>query len=276
MEEKKKSSGGKVILVIILLVAAFAGGFFVNKYYFTIDSNSIEATKTENEQNVEVKKTDLDINSVLVQRLYKMFRLDKACWMSVEGLNNDNKVRLRLAYDNLNEDRNSISCSEVGVEYKSSYCGEGSQYWSTNLTQAYTSSDHQKFLEVLEQEGWTKSLDANALKLKYQELFGLNANYKDEDFGLGHTTEISCFIMKYDDTKKIYAQYSCEGGGTCVGKTQDLVSAYKEGNNLFIKTKLSILNPVNENEIQEEKNVTYEFTYDEDVVNYVFVKLTQE
>lgn len=279
MEEEKKKSGkgGLVVIIIILLLLCCAMGalLFLNKdvlleKYF----NKTETTEEENTDNKESEEKEeieeIDIKSAIVINLFNTFRMDKACWMTPDGLNKDNKVKLRLAYESVIDNYDMIPCSKVGGTISGSYCG-GDFWGDKEISNAYLDSDKTRFTQLIEERVQTRSIKQEVLKAKVLELFGNNYDYKDEDFGTGHEVEARCHLMHYVPSEGVYAAYGCEGGGTCSGKEQEVTKAYKQGENLYIETNYKTY----ENEAKTEK-VTYEFQKDKVNSNYAFVKVTKE
>ncbi len=72
-------------------------GAFIAYDKLFVNTNNKETTSSKIEKSKN--KEELDINDSTVQELFSAFEMTP-CYMSVDGLNNDNRVRLRLAYDN--------------------------------------------------------------------------------------------------------------------------------------------------------------------------------
>lgn len=265
MEKKKENkSTGKTIAIIILTILLFGSiGYigYISKSNIPLKEDTKVIKKIEKEE-------ELDINNDLVQSLFNIFRLDNACYMSVDGLNHNNLIKLRLAYNNLSDDSfSSVYCSEIGANeaVNRSYCG----MMTDEMSNAYGAGNISKFNE-LTKNNYTTSLDANILRRKVRELFGSNFKVKDEDFGISHIVEPECYLMHYDKEKDLYAEYYCEGGGTCGGAIkQTLKSATKTGEKIQIVTDL----------MNEESNkltkVTYYFKFDQQNYHYVFDKVEE-
>ena len=251
MEEKKSGKGGFVVVIVILLLICGLMGTFICLNWekiFDKDSTVVSSTKQKN-NDIKGKtstKEELDINSALVQGLYDTFK-DSTCYMNVNGLNSDNKVRLRVAYDNISRiNIGSSSCSELpATNDLGGSCGTGHT---------------------------THTITAKVLENKYHELFGTDSEFKNESFGTGHTADPQCYSMTYFADKGLYAEYNCEGGGTCATSKQTLVSAYKESDKLYIITDYK-----NEYEYGDTvKKVIYQFKKDNILGNYVYEKGTME
>lgn len=276
MEEKKKSNTGLIIFICILLLACGSMGAFI---FMNKDKIFVKEGTEQSESQVKenATKEDIDINSSLVTNLFNVFRVDKACYMNVKDLNNTNYTRLRLAYDNLFVPDEMVACSKVGVTYKESFCGNN--FWGDEeISNAY-SNDKAKFNKLLEERVSTKALNPKYLKAKFEELFGTDAEYKDEDFGVGHLATPTCYIMHYDEKNGIYAQYNCEGGGTCGGTPQTLSKAYKEGDKLYIETNYQDFEGILDEARKISKGKTkiiYVFKKDKINSNYVLEKVEEE
>ena len=265
MEEKKKGNGGLVVLVIILLLLCIGMGAFI----FIKKDKIISKNETKSSSSTSTEKTDLDVNDAIVINLFNIFRLDRSCYMNVKDLNSKNITRLRLASDNLTTESQMIECSKVGGMYEGRYCGSN-PFADKEMSDAYNLDDKTKFTKLVEERMNTEIINPKELKAKYLQLFGSDADYKDEDFGTGHSAETSCGIMHYDQKNHIYAQYNGECGGTCATGKQEVTKSFKESDKLTIETKY-------ENEAAGiNSNVTYEFKFDNKIGNYVFVKVTEE
>ena len=113
----KKSNGGLVVVIVLLLLIVLGlGGFiFVNKDKLF---NSNKTNDSGNEEVVEkeekIVKKDLDIDDSLVTGLFETFRMDKACWVGMKPLVlNDNKAKLRIAYQKLGNNLNNVKQSDL-------------------------------------------------------------------------------------------------------------------------------------------------------------------
>ena len=253
----KKTNKGLIVTIVILIILLLGSGGYIVYDKLMVKKDTKEVTRTE-------KVEELDINNDLVQEFFGIFRLDQACYMSVNDLNNNNLLKLRLAYNNLGESNfSTVSCSEVGaVVGKASYCGG----MNGEMSEAYGTGDMNKFNEATK-NNYTTSLDANILRRKVRELFGSDFKVKDEDFGIGNDVEPSCYLMHYDKEKDLYAKYSCEGGGTCGGGVkQTIKKATKTGD------KIKIITDMLDEEKNESTTVTYYFKYDKENYHYVFDK----
>lgn len=263
MEMDKKTNKG-IMVVIVLLVILLVGsiGYIIyDKMMIKEDTN--ESMKEEKTKKKEEEIENLDIHSDLIQNLFNIFRMDKSCYMSVDALNNSNRVKLRVAYDQLGKSNFSfVSCSEIGANdaVKGAYCGE----MNNEMMQAYETGNMTKFNEETK-NNYTTSLDATVLKRKVHELFGSDYQYQDEDFGIGHVVEPTCYLMHYNQEKKLYGEYMCEGGGSCGRTEQTITKATKTGQRLEIITNVVDVE-------NKSTTVTYQFKYEQESYHYVFDK----
>lgn len=271
MEEKerkvKKNTGLKVTIVVLAILVIALGGFIAYDKFIAKDSIKTEESKKEgnNEDTEEKEKSEtVDINSTLVQNLYGIFRLDKSCYINIDNLNNNNLVKLRLAYENISKQNiESIECSKLELS-DSAYCGS----MNGLMIEAHGAGNMTKFREY-EKQNYTDSISANLIEAKVHELFGNDYEVKHESFGTGHVIEATCYFMKYDTNNSLYAQFNCEGGGTCALYHQELVSASKKGDKLYIVTTLK------DPEGNNPKTVTYTFKTDKLNNNYAFEKVDE-
>lgn len=263
MEEKKNKNTKFIvtIVVLIILLLGLASYIVYDKVLYKYFNTSIEENKINSDNDQE---ENLDINNDLVQNLYSIFRLDRSCYMNVDNLNNNNLVKLRIAYDNIaKKNFDSIECSKLELS-DSSYCGD----MTGLMIESYGAGDMEKFREY-EKQNYTESISAKLIEAKVHELFGSDFKVNHESFGIGHIVEPTCYLMKYDDTNKIYAKFNCEGGGTCAFYAQNLISSYKKGDKLYIITNL--ISPD-----EKQTKVTYIFKKDKENSNYVFEKAIEE
>lgn len=244
-EKKNNNTGLIVIIVILTLLVLGLGGYTIYDKQMEKKDTKEESTKTEEVVTKEetAPRVDLPLDDYNVVHLFNIFRIDKACYGTINDLNTNNKFKLRLAYENVPKyNIITMSCSELDGEANGSYCG----YGVGNNTDVVTEE---------------------ILKNKYIELFGSQSNYIAESFGDGNIIEPTCHFMKYDETKKVYARYSGECGGTCNGGTEEITEAYTVGDNLYIVTSHT-------SELVGNKKNTYEFTKEDG--RYIFSKATQE
>lgn len=262
IREKKNHGSIIVIVILIILLLATIGYIVYDKVLVKTDSDKTDVV----ENTDKVTKEDIDINSSLVQNLYNIFKLD-SCYKTsgtdgVESINSDNRIKLRIAYDNISKSSiSSIECSKLG-NVDNAYCGQ----MTSDMAAAYGENNMTKFKEY-EKQNFTDSVNSDIVKNKYIELFGTDSEFKNESFGTGVSAEASCYFMNYDSNNNLYAQYNCEGGGTCVTPEQNIVSATKDGDKLFIVTNTKYPD-------ETAKKVSYEFKKDKENSNYVFVKIT--
>ena len=271
IEEPKKKGKLVPILIVILFFACCGMGTFIylNRDKLLEKPEDVVEEKEENNDEVKEEREELSIQDDVVVKLYNIFKYDNRCYITTEGLNHDNKTKLRIAYENVGSGSfEKIQCDKVETRIgKISHCGEGIPNESV---EAYASGDMQKFDEYIKQVS-TDSIKASILKSKVLELFGKDYNYKNEDFGLDAGVEPVCLIAHYDQNHDLYAKYTCEGGGTCGGFQQELKSAYKEGNGLWIQTHLK------EHKANGEiKEVELIYQFQKENENYVFVSATEE
>lgn len=259
-----KKNKGLIITIIILVVLLLGAVGYIGYDKFLVNEDAKEVTKTEKEE-------ELDINNDLVQELFGIFRLDymdKLCYMSVDGLNNNKLVRLRLAYNNLSLDSTSnISCSEADASVLSSgeTCGEITE----EISKAMETGNTTKINEAAK-NNITSSVSEDVLKRKMHELFGSNYNYENEDFGLNNSIEPKCNVMHYDKSKKIYAHYEGPCGGTCGGGIKQTIKKATK-----TEEKVKIITDMFNEAKNESTTVTYYFKYDKENYHYVFDKVEE-
>ena len=268
MEEVKKKSGSIVVIIILLLLVLVLVGYIV------YDKMVVKENATEIKEETKAEIEELNIDDDLVVKLFNIFRMDKSCYLSVDGLNNDNLTRLRIAYDNCPiSSFGHGECKDFEKD-KNGFCGKMNEL----MLKAYNEKDQAKFDEY-EKANWTETLDAKILEAKYHELFGSGAPFKNESFGIGATAEPTCYFMKYNETINKYGEFLCEGGVSCLNKSQTITKATKQNDTLTITTELKLEDRVMlENNVELDNTpmiITYEFQKDEKLESYAFVKATE-
>ncbi len=265
-EIKEKKSKVPVIITIIVCVLfaiiGYFGGDFIASKVSSLEKKS-DVKSSDKDETETIKEEKIDINSSLVQNLYNIFKYD-ACYKDVDSLNNNNLVKLRIAYNNIPKSSVfTIECSKIGT-IDGAYCGAS---MTDLMTDAYSVNDTQKFNEY-EMQNHTYAVKADVIENKVYELFGNDYKFKNESFGiLDYSADASCHVMNYNSTNNIYAEYNGECGGSCPVFEQKLLSATKKGDKLYIVTNVSEPD-------QKPTEITYEFEKDKENDNYVFIKAT--
>lgn len=260
--EKTKNNKGLVVVIITLMVIILGLIF-----YICYDKGLILNNKksTQIKAISKNKEEEVDINSALVKQLSRTFKIDGIV-ITIDGLNNNNLTKLRIAYDNIFESRKTdISCKNMTSDTDESYCGQMTEEMSNNYTNGTNSAAFKKS----EENNYTTGVSQEDMEDELKWLFGSDFKIKHESFGLGFDINPSCYYAKYDANKKVYAQYYCEGGGSGPAVSQEVTSATKKGNILKINADI----------ITDENNsysITYEFKKDKINENYVFVKVEEE
>ena len=274
----KKRVGICVCLVLVICVLGFLfyNNLLSNKN--SVSSNDISSKNKNNKKtskdNVSNKKDDLekiDSNSKTNESNeestskdsfninYEMSKLDDEEVLRL-SLNNSNVVKLRIAFNSLDDDSfNDISCSKLSLNSLDSndisYCGN----MNSDMSSAY--SVDMELFKKYEKENTTKYVSEDIITKRMHELFGSDFNVIHESFGTGHTANPECSYMKYDSSNKLYAQFRCQGGGTCGGG--EIINGYsKTDDAITINTQIEKNNlPV---------NITYKFKKDKVNGKYVF------
>ncbi len=110
------------------------------------------------------------------------------------------------------------------------------------------------------EEATTSAVDAKYLEEKYKSMFGLNSNYKNENFMFANS------LYFFDKTKKVYAQLFGVYGDERGGYSHTLDSIEQEGITLKLNTTL-----VNEYDSTKKSSIIYTFEYEKETGNYIFV-----
>ena len=268
-EEKKKDEFPVIMVLLVLIFMIGIGlGFAACKLIAELPGPK-KTVDVEEKEKKDTKKEELDITDSLVVNLFNTFRVDNACWKSIDGYNTKKAARLRLAYENIPK-HDKIKCSEVGGVLPNQYCGDVDML-DKEFSDAYLNS-WERFGQLIEERVLTDSVKQSDLKAKVVELFGSDYDYADEDFSLEANSiedATTCDIMHYVSEKKLYARYNAECGGTCAGSEQTINKAYKEGNKLFIETTIKYVDGAT-------SKANYEFEKDFKNGNYIYVKAKEE
>ena len=244
-----------IILVIIALALISTGSYMIYK------NNNQENVKPTPTPTATPSSDNLDINDPLVQQLYNSLTIDyeHGCYMKPSDLNNNNSIRLRMAYSNLPDGtEKDTTCKEYDTKIKTNLSEYDYEYFCGPF--AGDSSILGLSEEELKNEK-TSYIEESALKEAYTKLFGSNYEYIPEDFVCVSGINIYHYIQE----KQKYVLYALGSGDVCFYNKQEITKAYKENNKLYIET--------NYTEKTETKKVTYEFELENG--NYVFVKVIE-
>lgn len=247
-EVKKKSSPIKPIIIILVIALLGVGAYLAYDKLFADKDN-----KEKEEPKEEVVKEEISIDNPAMLKLYYNFRGDQHQY--IDKVKSSNVAKIRIAYENIAvASFSSISCSQLdGSLEMDAKCGDGTE-------ESFNS---------------TKTITSKLMKEKLVELFGSYYTYKAEDFGIGDSLEPKCKLMHYDENNDLYAYFmqECEKVTSNTYKEQ-ITSAYKEGNKLFIEAKT--VKGTSENDKEVGKIATYEFKKDPVNGNYVFANYTRK
>ena len=248
------------IVILVIIVLGLVGYIVYDK--ITAESR-YKCLIDDSEKAETVENKNLDINDDIVVELFNTFRIDNACYKKNISFDK-NTERLRLAYESI---QSSIfetkQCSDIGVTTgeNGSFCGS---LHEPNIMNAYIQGG--QALENALQSNMTKTISSKAIEAKYKKLFGADSTYKTESFGIGPTdADPVCFYMNYIDNKDLYAEFTCEGGGTCALGKQEIVSAKLNDGTITMETKYTLPDG-------DEQTITYEFTKDSSY-GFVFNKM---
>lgn len=261
VNNSKNDKGLIIVLVIMIVVILGLVLYIMYDKGILLSSSKEEVLVKEKGNSNNKEEEDVDINSDIVQNLYNIFRVDT--WgLSVDGLNNDNLTRLFLAYKNIPvNDSLTIECSKLDAN-DNLFCGNDD---SSEMANALINGDMVKFREY-EKQHFTNYVDANFLHAKVHMLFGSDYKITPQSF------ETDCsHTMIYNKNQNVYALYHSNTGCMSATEPQELLSASKKGDELYIKTAVKDLN--NGNVVS---NIDYTFEKDQKNGNYVFVKAVEE
>lgn len=256
-KSKKKKKNVLLYIVIFILVICLSTtstilflkkDVIVNKT--SSDKNKVNTSKESYGTPISGPKSEdtdeeinLGVDSDLATMLFDAFKFEGRIYLNVDGLNNDNKVKLRLAYEMLSQNKiGTISCDDAIIE-SGRMCGDddGNSTNGTSFTKKVSESDISRYVRLL---------------------FGSDVKFNNETFGVGLSTGSKGPIMYYDSNSKNYYYSGYNGGGTRIGSSQSLESATKKGDTITLKTKLTIGDSTSD--------VIYTFKKDKVNYNYVF------
>lgn len=261
--EKTKNNKGLVVVIITLMVIILGLIFYISYDKGLILNNKKSTEIKAINSNMDKKEENVDINSSLIKHLLKTFEIDETV-VTVDGLNNSNLTKLRIAYANISNSKSikSIKCSDVMSDDDSSYCG----IMNEEMSKIYnsTASTNSPEFKAAEANNLTSGVSQEDMEEELKWLFGSDFKIKHESFGLNMGVEPTCSYAKYVADKKVYANYYGECGGTSLEPTTKVISATKKGN--ILKINVDII-------LENTHSVTYEFKKDKINENYVFVKV---
>lgn len=243
-----------IIFVLVICLGVTSTMLFLKKDVIvnktSSDKNNVNTSKESYGTPIPGPKSEdtdeeinLGVDSDLANILFDTFKLEGRIYLTVDGLNNDNKVKLRLAYEMIPENKiGTISCDDASIE-SGRMCGDNDGYGTsgTSFTKKVSDSDISRYVRLL---------------------FGSDVKFNNETFGIGLSTGPKGPIMYYDSNSKNYYYSGYNGGGTRMGSSQSLESATKKGDTITLKTKLTIGDSTSD--------VIYTFKKDKVNYNYVF------
>lgn len=270
-EKDEVKDKNKKILIILVGVIFVVGCYFVGYFVGT----KIGAKEEDNEklENIEEKEDDanlekdengsiekLDINSDVVKKLFEVFREDKP--LGFEYIKSDINTSLEskkyVAFQQLaNSDFVEKSCDSLSIK----------EFWDDERQTRYECGqfDYEKSeINYIS----TSTFDANILETKYKEIFGLKAEYVNDDFQVG-----ALDLAHYEQDKNLYALFTVVGGIETEYKyIHTLENIIQTGNILILDTKL-VSDFILDDDPSYDKvsNIKYTFELEEETGNYIFV-----
>ena len=243
-----------IIFILVICLSTTSTILFLKKDVIvnktSSDKNNVNTSKESYGTPISGPKSEdtdeeinLGVDSDLATMLFDAFKFEGRIYLTVDGLNNDNKVKLRLAYEMMPQNKiGTISCDDAIIE-SGRMCGDddGNSTNGTSFTKKVSESDISRYVRLL---------------------FGSDVKFNNETFGVGLSTGSKGPIMYYDSNSKNYYYSGYNGGGTRIGSSQSLESATKKGDIITLKTKLT--------KGDSTSNVIYTFKKDKVNYNYVF------
>lgn len=258
MEELKKSNKKMKVLLYVLLIIIFMGlcyaiGYFVGS---NLEAEEVVDKDEEKDDAEKIELEKLDVNSEVVKKLFEIFREDTNCTKRyvLSNINTSMESKKYVAYLQLkSSDFSEMTCGSLDDSFvEGYYCAmneQSSEYYGVNES---------KYEEAIANES-TRTFEANVLETKYREIFGIDSQYVNGDFRISEGP-----IAHYDKVHNIYAEFGCECGGECALEKHVLISIEQNGNDLTLYTEYTSV----ENEISK---INYNFTYEKETGNYIFV-----
>ncbi|MCI8548228.1 MAG: hypothetical protein HFJ38_05000 [Bacilli bacterium] len=253
-------SKNKVIPLLIGIIVMLMGtiSYFIYKDFIT-PKEEIDPVK-----ELQRKRT-INLNSLLVQKLYNYVNLD-SCKDQINffyGESNNitakdlsNETKNYLAYRQLlNKDIKKENCSNYGKALHKNdtthqwYCGEEYLHSKTNNFNDETSL--------------TNRIDNEVLKKQVEAIFG-PASYKEENFTVNPSLR-----YLYDNKASSYILQTTNGKNICKEYTNKLEKAFRKGDDITIVVK------VTNKENKRMQMFNYTFIESEDG-NYYFKALNKE
>jgi hypothetical protein len=264
MEEKKNSNKVIILLIIIIVILALLVVLFATGVIKLNSSNASNTSSTTSESSStstieELNDGNLDIQGVLVQKLYSYVYYNKLTGtQTASSMSDDTKIELafKLITD---ADKGSISCNKYAIS--SYYKATTDMEIGCGTTSNYNSIKDDKFTN----DGTTILIKEAVVQEKVNQIFG-PSTYKHVDnftncvLGGYHYS----YIASESGFIGLYGQFGC-GVGVFPSKT--LESAAKNGNVITLNVSNTYTDGTS------ATTTIYTFTKGNDSDNYYFTKM---
>ena len=260
VKEKKGKNILKYFLFVILIGCLCAGCFFLGTTFTSSNDDKKDGkdkvTEETNEKEEDVQIEQLTKDSVVVKKLFEVFREDKNCLVtSLWALDSEEAAKKFIAYKNIDSsDIKDVKCGDLDDSF------DGMHYCAMNDEAAkYYGIDEKKYELAIKNET-TKGFSEEVFEKKYKEFFGKDSILNHDDFTIGEGP-----IAHYDKNNKLYAEYSCQCGGMCGGSSQTLDSITQNGLSLILNTTIDYYE-----DTTDKQSIIYTFEYEKETGNYIF------
>ena len=263
-EGKKKIGLTNILLVLIFIVLIGIIGYltFTRVIEHTNKQNSEQTNQKQDNDSTKVVEKELDINSGLVQNLYKLVNVDTVHmrWKDDKGVSAEEmsyEDKFTLAIEAIKYD--SISCSKISNEITKIfgtelevYCGESAlDYYYFNTETKQWTGDEGRII-------YTNLYKEDDIKAAMYQIFG--KNYYERKT----TVEDTAYDYTYIESQKGYVRVHGQKGGTKPILTETIQSAKEINDEIIITSK-----GVSDKTI----NIKYTFKLNKEDNSYYFTKV---
>ena len=265
---EKKSGSNKVLIVIIvilLLIIAIGFGYFLGNGNSNSDDKESDKVVEENKEE-EVQLEQLTKDSEVVKKLFDVFKEveNDSYYLSGDYDLSKLNVRKTLVYAQLRKNGKTTekSCGSLSKLYVDEYFCDCYNFVYNDET---GDLDYPK-TEAVIKNSKTTTFTKDDFEAKYLELFGQNAEYKDESFII---SDLPGGYAYFDEQNNIYAHFANGSGGEGTSGTHTLDSIEQNGTSLKLLTTLTVYD-------RPTKKIDYNFEYEKETGNYIFVSRVEK
>lgn len=232
MKNNSKSKGMLVVLIITIFIALGLIGYILyDKGIITFGT----VLEKSSDSDGKIDEENLNINSGFVKNLYMMVESDNRCFNTVTAAEEFDVKASDIDYDTkfvmameimLDSDKSSLECNKYSAtkyfDVPSNGVGCGDNYYNTTTN---------KFENYGGGSTFTTLLSEDKVKDRVEQIFG------DGSYERREIIEFAQHWYKYIPEELGYVQLTIPVGGTCMGHSDELVSAVRKGKEIVITEK---------------------------------------